>query len=145
MSLVQGKHSTKKGKPLTKILVIPGNSSTGSILQKVLEKAGHDVVFEKPESPELSSSSSDSLPSLVITDFIAMNSDDSLNTLRHVHEVAPQAKIIALFSGSEDSQTKRQVVAEQPGVFQVVNDPFNVGELLEAMRTAIDLPHERLS
>ena len=109
----------------------------------MLEKAGHDVVFEKSESPELSSSS-DSSPSLVITDFIAMNSDDSLNTLRHVHEVAPQAKIIALFSGSEDSQTKRQVVAEQPGVFQVVNDPFNVGELLEAMRTAIDLPHERL-
>lgn len=124
---------------LGKILVIQGNSSTGPMLQRVLEKAGHDVVLSQPESTSLPVNGTSS-PSLVITDFMAPSSDDRLDTLKQVHEVAPQAKIIALFSGNEGNQEERQVVAKQPGVFRVLNDPFELGGLLEAMQKAIKIP-----
>lgn len=126
----------EKDDTLAKILVIQGNSSTGPMLRKVLEKAGHAVVLAQPDSAPLSSSP-DSSPSLVITDFMAASSDDRLDTLRHVHEVAPHAKIIALFSGGDENQDEQQVVAQQPGVFRVLNDPFEVGDLLEVMQKAI--------
>lgn len=127
----------KKDDTLPKVLVIQGNSSSGPMLQKVLEKAGHDVVLARPESPSLSSSNEPS-PSLVIADFMTASADDRLNTVKQVHEVAPHAKIIALFSGGEEDPAERQAVAKQPGVFRVVKDPFEVGELLEAMRKAMD-------
>ncbi len=129
----------EKDDTLGKILVIQGNSSTGPMLQKVLEKAGHEVVLARPESASLPSST-ESSPSLVITDFMAASSDDRLDTLRHVHQVAPQAKIIALFSGDEVNQAEQQVVAMQPGVFRVLNNPFELGGLLEAMQKAIKIP-----
>jgi len=106
------------------------------MLQKVLEKAGHEVVLARPES-ESFTSSTESSPSLVITEFMAASSDDRLDTLRHVHQVAPQAKIIALVSGEEVNQAELQVVAKQPGVFRVLNNPFELGGLLEAMQKAI--------
>jgi len=129
----------EKDDTLGKILVIQGNSSTGPMLQKVLEKAGHEVVLARPESSSLPSST-ESSPSLVITDFMTASSDDRLDTLRHVHQVAPQAKIIALFSGDEVDQAEQQVVAMQPGVFRVLNNPFELGGLLEAMQKAIKIP-----
>lgn len=128
-----------KDDTLGKILVIHGNSSTGPMLQKVLEKAGHEVVLARPESASLPSST-ESSPSLVITDCVAASSNDRLDTLKHVHQVAPQAKIIALFSGDEVNQAEQQVVARQPGVYRVLNNPFDLGELLEAMQKAIKPP-----
>lgn len=118
---------------LAKILVVQGNSPIGPMLQKVLEKAGHNVVLASSKSDSFSVPTESSL---VITDCMHANCDDSLDTLRHVHEAAPQAKIIALFSGIE-GQTERQAVASQPGVVRVLNDPFEVGGLLEIMRNAI--------
>ncbi len=125
----------KEESMLPKILVVQGNSPIGPMLQKVLQKAGHDVVLASSKSDSFSVPTK-STPSLVITDCMNTNCDDSLDTLRHVHEAAPQAKIIALFSGIED-QTERQAVANQPGVFRVINDPFEVGGLLEVMRNTI--------
>ncbi len=125
----------EKDAMIAKILVLQGNSPIGPMLQRVLEKAGHNVVLATSKSDALSVPR-ESSPSLVITDCMDTNCDDSLDTLRHVHEVAPQAKIIALFSGVEN-QTQRQVVANQPGVVRVLNDPFEVGGLLEVMRSAI--------
>ncbi len=125
----------KKESMLAKILVVQGSSPIGPLLQKVLEKAGHNVVLASSKFDSFSVPT-ESSPSLVITDCMQSNCDDSLNTLRHVHEAAPQAKIIALFSGIED-QTQQQAVANQPGVFRVINDPFEVGRLLEVMRNAI--------
>ncbi len=69
----------EKDDTLGKILVIQGNSSTGPMLQKVLEKAGHEVVLPRPESASLPSST-ESSPSLSITDFMAASSDDRLDT-----------------------------------------------------------------
>jgi len=132
-----------KDDALTKVLVISGNASRGPLLQKVFEKVGQSVVFAKPESSSLTSSDQHE-PSLVITDLLEANSDDSLKTLHQVHQVAPHAKIIALFSGGEGNQTNRQFLAEQPGVFRVVNNPFDVGDLLEAMRKAMDVSHQPL-
>jgi len=129
----------EKDNTLGKILVIQGNSSTGPMLQKVLEKAGHDVVLARPESAELPSFT-ESSPSLVITDFMEASPNDRLVTLRHVHQVAPQAKIIALFSGEEVNQAEQQAVAKQPGVFRVLNNPFELGGLLEAMQKTMKIP-----
>ena len=84
--------------------------------------------------------STESSPSLVITDFMTASSGNKLDTLKHVHEVAPQAKIIALFSGGEVDHAEQQVVAKQPGVFRVLNNPFEVGGLLEAMQKAVKIP-----
>ena len=109
------------------------------MLQKVLEKAGHEVVLSRTESASLPSST-ESSPSLFITDFMAASSDDRLDTWRHVYQVAPQAKIIALFSGDEVNQAEQQVVAKQPGVFRVLNNPFELGGLLEAMQQAMKIP-----
>lgn len=120
---------------LAKILVVQGNSPIGPMLQKVLEKAGHNVVLASSKSDSFSVPT-ESSPSLVITDCMHANCVDSLDTLRHVHEAAPQAKIIALFSGIGD-QTERQAVANQPGVVRVLNDPFEVGGLLEIMRNTM--------
>ncbi len=120
---------------LAKILVVQGNSPIGPMLQKVLEKAGHDVVLASSKSDSFSVPT-ESSPSLVITDCMQTNCDESLDTLRHVHEEVPQAKIIALFSGIGD-QIERQAVANQPGVVRVLNDPFEVGGLLEIMRNTI--------
>jgi DNA-binding NtrC family response regulator len=128
----------EKDATLAKILVIQGNSPVGPMLQKILEKAGHNVVLASPESVALSSST-ESSPSLVITDFMAGPSDSRLETLRHVHEAAPQAKIIALFSGGDENPADRQAVAKYPGVVRVLNDPFEVGGLLDAMREATEV------
>ena len=125
----------EKDTRMPKILVLQGNSPIGPMLQKVLEKAGHDVVLGTSESDSFSSPT-ESSPSLVIMDCMHTEWDNSLNTLRHVHEAAPQAKIIALFSGVEN-QAEQQEVANQPGVVRVLNDPFEVGGLLEVMRKAI--------
>ena len=130
----------EKDHDLSKIIVIQGNSPVGPMVQKVLEKAGHDVVLANAETERLTPTT-ESPPSLVITDLLSGNIDHGLNTLRHVHEVAPQAKIIALLSGVEENQPGRQVVAKQPGVFRVLDDPFEVGGLLEAMQEAIEFPH----
>jgi DNA-binding NtrC family response regulator len=100
---------------------------------------GHEVVLARPESASLPSST-ESLSSLVITDFMAASPNDRLDTLKHVHQVSPQAKIIALFSGDEVNQAEQQVVAKQPGVFRVLNNPFELGELLEAVQKAIKIP-----
>jgi len=127
----------EKDDMLEKIIVLQGNSPIGPILQRVLEKAGHNVVLGTSDSDSLSVPP-ESSPSLVITDCMHSNCVDSLDTLRHVHEAAPQAKIIALFSGMVN-QAERQVVANQPGVVRVLDDPFEVGGLLEVMRKAINV------
>lgn len=124
---------------MAKILVLQGSSPIGPMLQKILEKAGHDVVLTSSES-ESFSVPTESSPSLVITDCMDENCDDSLDTLRSVHEAVPQAKIIALFSGIEN-QAERKAMANQPGVVRVLNDPFEVGGLLEVMRKAIQVPN----
>ena len=130
--------TSDKDDTLGKIVVMQGNSSSGLMLQKVLEKAGHNVVMAQSESASLLIST-ESSPSLVITDFMAASSGNKLDALKHVHEVAPQAKIIALFSGGEVDHAEQQVVAKQPGVFRVLNNPFELGGLLEAVKKAIKL------
>ena len=129
----------EKNTSLTKILVVQGNSPIGPMLQRILEKAGHDVVLASPESVTCFAST-ESSPSLVITDFMTGPTNTRLETLRHVHESAPQAKIIALFSGQDENPDDRQAVANQPGVVRVLNDPFEVGGLLDVMRSAIEIP-----
>ena len=129
----------EKDATLPKILVVQGNSPIGPMLQRILEKAGHHVMLATPEFVARPSSTELS-PSLVIADCMAGPTDTRLETLRHVHEAVPQAKIIVLFSGQDENPGDRQAVANQPGVVRVLNDPFEVGGLFDVMRSAIESP-----
>lgn len=115
------------------ILVIDDETMIRSLLQEILENAGHKVT-EAPNGKIGIEQFQERPADLVITDII-MPQQEGLNTIFELKKIAPDLKIIAI-SGEQEAENFLET-AKQFGASQIFNKPIKGKILLQAIEEAL--------
>ena len=117
------------------ILIIDDDKHIRDLLRKVLEGAGYNVA-DAPNGRIAMRMWREDPADLIITD-ILMPEQDGLEFIRELRRDVPDAKIIALSGGSQRLNLDTLDIARRFGALNTLNKPFEIKDLLEAVRAAI--------
>jgi len=123
------------------ILIIDDNDVLRETLVTVLEDEGFATLVAEDGVSGVGVFSA-SRPDAVILDMI-MPRSNGLDTIRAILAIDPQARIVAMSGGSLISADYYLDVAETLGAMQVLSKPFEVEDLVRAIRTCLGLPLAR--
>lgn len=124
--------------PIARILVIDDEREIRTLIVKVLSRAGYEVqtAVDGKEGVKLYRES----PSdLVITDLIMPN-QEGIETIIQLRRDFPEVKIIAISGGNKYRSEPNLTNAVALGAKRALAKPFNIEELLEAVRDVLEIP-----
>jgi len=116
-----------------KILLIEDDPGISDTLQRVLAGEGHDVTVEKRGDDGLARATADSF-NVVITD-LRMPGLNGLELVRQLHAAQPRLPIILV---TAYGTTETAIEATKLGAYDYLLKPFEVPELLDLIRKAVD-------
>ena len=128
---------------MAKILIVDDEPDILHLLKRILERVGH-TVHEAPDGRTALRMYAGNPADVVITD-ILMPEMDGLEFMARVHEIFPEARIIALSGGGLVAKEELLRDAVQFGAVGFLQKPFTVEECLEAVRTALEWGEEGAS
>jgi len=123
---------------VARILLIDDEDQTRRMLRQVLERAGYEVI-EARDGEEGVRYYYAHPTDLVITD-VLMPGTRGLDAIVELRAKVPDTKIIAISGGGYLGDLSFLDAAKQVGARSVLQKPFELRELLEAVREAIGGP-----
>lgn len=115
-----------------KVLIVDDSALTRRSLRQILETAGCEVVEAENGLDALERYFIDK-PDVVLLDLV-MRGMYGLDVLQKIRELDPRARIVVV---SADIQTSSQDLAGEAGAAAFINKPFDKGEILSALDTAL--------
>jgi nitrogen regulation protein NR(I) len=116
-----------------KILLIEDDAGITDTLQRVLAEEGHEVVVRKRGDDGLACASGESF-NAVITD-LRLPGLDGLELIRQLHAAQPRLPIILV---TAFGTTETAIEATKLGAYDYLLKPFNIPEMIELVRKAVD-------
>lgn len=116
---------------MAKILIIEDDSEVRSLIQRLLERAGHDIITAEDGVEGMAAFRSDS-PDVVITDLF-MPRMKGLDTIKEIRDINAAAKILAISGGGSFSPETHLKHARGAGATETLAKPFKPNELLNAV------------
>jgi CheY-like chemotaxis protein len=127
-----------RGSALARILVIDDESNIRSLVSRILQQAGHEVI-EAADGNEGTKLFRKNLPELLITDII-MPEKEGIETIVELRRDFPHVKIIAISGGGKaldrDACLK---FAKGLGANRTLAKPFSRQELLDAVQQVLEI------
>jgi len=123
----------RKKMPL--ILIIDDDNKVRGMLRQTLERAGYDVL-DAPDGKEGINLYRKDPVDLVITDLI-MPEKEGIETIIELKRDFPDVKIVAISGGGQIDSEEYLHMAEKLGAQRTFTKPFELKELLEAVRELI--------
>ena len=120
-----------KASAVARILLVDDEASIRRPLQRVLERAGHQV-FTASNGREAVRLWRECSGDLVITD-IQMPEKDGLETILELRQLSPHTPILAMSGGHPNCRVDVLADAVQLGAFRTIEKPFAIREMLEAV------------
>ena len=117
-----------------RVLLIDDEQMVRKIVRKMLERAGHEVIEAENGRLGLEQLGQGGFD-LVITDII-MPEMEGVETVLSVREQHPSLKIIAMSGGGRTGNMDFLATAQKLGAAAILNKPFTVAALNEAMEKA---------
>lgn len=117
-----------------RVLLIDDEQMVRKIVRKMLERAGHEVTEVENGRLGLEQLGKGSFD-LVITDII-MPEMEGVETVMSVREQHPSLKIIAMSGGGRTGNMDFLATAQKLGAAAILNKPFTLAALNEAMEKA---------
>ena len=121
---------------MAKVLIVDDEPDILHLLTRILERGGH-TVYQAPDGRTALRMYAGNPADVVITD-ILMPEMDGLEFMTRVHEIFPEARIIALSGGGLVAKEELLRDALQFGAVGFLKKPFTVEQCLEAVRTALE-------
>lgn len=121
---------------MAKILIVDDEPDILHLLKRILERVGH-TVYEARDGKTALRMYAGNPADVVITD-ILMPEMDGLEFIARVHEIFPEARIIALSGGGLIPKEELLRDAVQFGAVAFLKKPFTVEGCLEAVREALE-------
>lgn len=116
---------------MASILIIDDEPEILRVLKRTLESEGHTTI-EAPDGQAALRRFAGQPTDLIITD-IYMPHMDGIEFIIRVRETFPEAKVIAMSGGGHLSQDKVLGAASMLGADRVLEKPFSIEEVLEAV------------
>lgn len=113
---------------MARILVIEDEDEVRAMLQRVLERAGYEVVVA-PDGDEGIRLFSENPADLIITDII-MPKKGGMETILDLKSEYPDVKIVAMSGGGRLGPEPYLEIAEVFGAVRIFSKPFRIEELL---------------
>jgi DNA-binding response OmpR family regulator len=121
-----------------RILLIDDEALVRNALQRVLERAGYEVVTA-PDGQKGVQLFQELRPDLVITDII-MPDKEGIQTTLEIRALQPDARIIVISGGGRTRSREFLKLAQQLTGAEILAKPFEAAELLTKIRQALDPP-----
>jgi len=123
---------------MIRILVIDDDLQIREMLTKFSERAEYEVLAAPDGKAALKLHSANPVD-LIITD-IVMPEEDGLETIMELRRRFPEVKIIAISGGGKIEANKYLDIAKVMGAQRAFSKPFELAELLEAIRELLEKP-----
>ena len=120
---------------MPRILIIDDDPQARALLRQALERAGH-TVLEAADGQEGLQYYRASPTDLIITD-ILMPEREGLETIMALRKEFPDVKIIAISGGGRAGRLDFLDIAARLGAQRTFRKPFNLRELLAAVREVV--------
>jgi CheY-like chemotaxis protein len=117
------------------ILVIDDDAATRRLILRALAAGKHKVI-EAENGEQGLTLVAQHKPDLIITD-ILMPQKEGIETMRDVHEIAPDTKIIAISGGGISHNLMFLDVAKAFGADAAIAKPFRPAELVETVERVL--------
>ena len=121
---------------MARILVMDDEQQIRGMLRRALEEQGHEVL-EASDGTEGVRCYRTTPVDLVITD-ILMPYKEGLECIRELRKIDPEVLIIAISGGSASLNMDALRVARHFGALRTFRKPFDLDEMLKAVRAALD-------
>lgn len=112
---------------MAKILIVDDSRTSRRILKNLLEGAGHEIIGEAPNGEDAVKLYVELKPDVVTMD-ITMPVMDGLESLKQIHELDHNAKVIMV---SAAGQHNKMIDAINLGAVEFVTKPFDGNEILD--------------
>jgi CheY-like chemotaxis protein len=116
---------------MARILIIDDNAPTRDILRQALERAGHEVV--EASDGRVGIEHQRTIPAEVIITDILMPEQEGFETIRELRRDFPTTGIIAMSGGGQIGCDTLLAIAERLGAQCVLQKPFGLQDMLEAV------------
>ena len=113
------------------ILIIDDNAPARDILRRALERAGHEVVAASDGRVGIEHQRT--MPAEVIITDILTPEQEGLKTIRELRRDFPTTGIIAMSGGGQIGCDTLLAVAERLGAQRVLQKPFGLRDMLDAI------------
>jgi DNA-binding NtrC family response regulator len=123
---------------VARILIIDDEVSIRKPLQRLLERAGHEVVSAANGS-EAVRLWRQRAGDMVITD-IHMPEKNGLETIVELRQIAPQTRILAMSGGDLNPRVDVLGDATLLGASRTISKPFTLEEMLRAVEEVLEEP-----
>lgn len=131
------------GQSMARILLIDDDADVRALAQQELEAAGHEVRTARHGAEGLALQRA--APADVVVTDIFMPEKEGVETIRELREEFPRIKIIAISGGGGRLHTSQRAfstrnldtVGRHLGVIAVLHKPFDAGELLGSVESAL--------
>jgi len=120
---------------MAKILIIDDDPDILTVLREMLEREGYEVVTANDGEKGVKCYR-DNPTDLIITDII-MPEKEGIETILDLRKEFPDIRIIAISGGGRIDATDHLMVAKHIGAQYTLTKPFEMNELLRAVRDII--------
>ena len=120
---------------MTQVLVVEDDSNLRTIVRRILEKAGYQVI-EACNGLEAPEKLSDNDIKLVITD-ILMPEREGIETIVGLRRQHPEMRIIAMSGGGKGGADHYLEMAREFGADMAMQKPFDKADLVAAVENLI--------
>jgi DNA-binding response OmpR family regulator len=119
-----------------RVLVIDDDPDVRGSLSKILTRAGYEVVVAAEGAAGIELQHND--PADVIITDIFMPGLDGLQTIRQLKKEGSAVRIIAVSGGDRTGTMDMKEHARLMGAFKVLAKPFEMGDVLAAVKEALE-------
>jgi len=123
---------------MARILLIDDDDQVRGAIRRILERAGYTVV-DAPDGEAGIRAQREQPADVIITD-IFMPQQDGIETIRQLRREFPGGKIIAISGGDRTRTMDLRKDAELFGASRTLGKPFELSELLNAVRELLGEP-----
>jgi DNA-binding NtrC family response regulator len=123
---------------LSRILVVDDDSEIRLMLRRLFERFGYEVV-DASDGDIAIAMQRDTPADLVITDIIMPNKE-GIETIMQMRVMSPGTKIIAMSGGGFIHSGEYLDIANKCGALRTFDKPFNMNDLLGAVREILGEP-----
>ena len=120
---------------MARILIIDDEESIRSVIKKMLEKSGHEVL-EAMDGVEGLRVFRERPADLVITD-ILMPEKEGIQTIMELRKISPELKILAISGGGAVGPYTYLSMAKELGADMTMSKPFTMTELNEVLKNLL--------
>lgn len=121
---------------MPRVLVIDDDPDVRGSLSKILTRAGYEVVVAAEGAAGIELQHND--PADVIITDIFMPGLDGLQTIRQLKKEGSAVRIIAVSGGDQTGTMDMKEHARLMGAFKVLAKPFEMGDVLAAVKEALE-------